>query len=244
MLDYILIHLKKFIISWITLLFGIMIVLFSPTVSHNLYENIMYILTNKWFLILLFLSICTIEADFLETTKQINFVLRSESLAKYIKQNIIKLLKIVLLYLSIVTLIAVVCFGMVHVRDFSSNILQVYLIPTWFYCLFLFLRTYLLLSLLTVILYLLGWNYKKVYSIVFIVCFVVLLLFGIDIIPLENINQMFPIPIFATSYLYKTIFSNFILEFSASIIQFCILFFIIWCLYYYHIYLEQKEKVK
>lgn len=244
MLDYILIHLKKFIISWITLLFGIMIVLFSPTVSHNLYENIMYILTNKWFLILLFLSICTIEADFLETTKQINFVLRSESLAKYIKQNIIKLLKIVLLYLSIVTLIAVVCFGMVHVRDFSSNILQVYLIPTWFYCLFLFLRTYLLLSLLTVILYLLGWNYKKVYSIVFIVCFVVLLLFGIDIIPLENINQMFPIPIFATSYFYKTIFSNFILEFSASIIQFCILSFIIWCLYYYHIYLEQKEKVK
>ena len=244
MLDYILIHLKKFIISWITLLFGIMIVLFSPTVSHNLYENIMYILTNKWFLILLFLSICTIEADFLETTKQINFVLRSESLAKYIKQNIIKLLKIVLLYLSIVTLIAVVCFGMVHVRDFSSNILQVYLIPTWFYCLFLFLRTYLLLSLLTVILYLLGWNYKKVYSIVFIVCFVVLLLFGIDIIPLENINQMFPIPIFATSYFYKTIFSNFILELSASIIQFCILFFIIWCLYYYHIYLEQKEKVK
>lgn len=244
MLDYILIHLKKFIISWITLLFGIMIVLFSPTVSHNLYENIMYILTNKWFLILLFLSICTIEADFLETTKQINFVLRSESLAKYIKQNIIKLLKIVLLYLSIVTLIAVVCFGMVHIRDFSSNILQVYLIPTWFYCLFLFLRTYLLLSLLTVILYLLGWNYKKVYSIVFIVCFVVLLLFGIDIIPLENINQMFPIPIFATSYFYKTIFSNFILEFSASMIQLCILSFIICCLYYYHIYLEQKEKVK
>ena len=209
-----------------------------------MYENIMYILTNKWFLILLFLSICTIESDFLETTKQINFVLRSESLAKYIKQNIIKLLKIVLLYLSIVTLIAVVCFGMVHVRDFSSNILQVYLIPTWFYCLFLFLRTYLLLSLLTVILYLLGWNYKKVYSIVFIVYFVVLLLFGIDIIPLENINQMFPILIFATSYFYKTIFSYFILEFSASIIQFCILFFIIWCLYYYHIYLEQKEKVK
>ena len=166
MLDYILIHLKKFIISWITLLFGIMIVLFSPTVSHNLYENIMYILTNKWFLILLFLSICTIEADFLETTKQINFVLRSESLAKYIKQNIIKLLKIVLLYLSIVTLIAVVCFGMVHVRDFSSNILQVYLIPTWFYCLFLFLRTYLLLSLLTVILYLLGWNYKNLYLVI------------------------------------------------------------------------------
>lgn len=244
MLEYIFIHFKKVALSWMTLLFGIVIVLFSPTVSHNLYENIMYIFTNKWFIIMLFLSICIVSADFLETTKQVNFVLRSESLAKYIKQNIIQLLKIVLLYLSMAILITVVCFGIVHVRDFSSNILQVYSIPTWFYCLFLFLRTYLFLSLLTVILYLLGWNYKKVYSILFIVCFVVLLLFGIDIIPLENINQIFPIPIFATSYFYKTIFSNFILELSASMIQFCILFFIIWCLYYYHIYLEQKEKVK
>ena len=122
-----------------TLLFGIVIVLFSPTVSHNLHENIMYILTNKWFIIMLFLSICIVLADFLETTKQVNFVLRSESLAKYIKQNIIQLLKIVLLYLSMAILITVVCFGIVHVRDFSSNILQVYSIPTWFYCLFLFL---------------------------------------------------------------------------------------------------------
>ena len=131
-----------------------------------------------------------------------------------------------------------------HVKDFSNKGLDGYGISSAVYSLFLFIRFIILLSLSSVIYFFIGWNYKKSIAIIYCTLFIGLLLSNIDIVPLENIDNIFPIPILVTSYFHDLIFSNFSLELSASIIQVVILVIICMIIFEKYFVRNQEKKIK
>ena len=235
---------QKFIFPFLIITSGIIIVLFSPTVSTNIFDNFIYLITNKWFVITTFLALCSIVNEVLEISKNENLILRSGSFSYYIKKNILRIIKLVFIYIILATLLGIIGLILLHVTDFSDKIFDSYSISACFYSIFLFIRFFVLLSFTSIIYYLIGWNHKKTITIFYCVIFIGLLLTNIDIVPLENINKFFPFPIFVTSYLQNSIFSNFSLEISTSIIQIVILMVLFMVLFERYIKKNQRDKIK
>ena len=231
---------KKTMFSIFFVFLGSLVNIFSPRISTSIYDNMIYILTNKWFIIFTFLAMSFWNLEFLNCTKEVNFVLRSNSLCDYIKKNMMILIKMVCSFFLFSLLLAIIGVLVVHFNDLSINLS----VQQICYLLFMIVRTCILLILTEIILYMVGWHFSKQSTILLCLLFIVFLLFEIDIIKLDHINQLFPIPLFVTSYFSSGIFTNFSLELSASIIQVCILSFVIVLLYYNYFKNEQGEKIR
>lgn len=231
---------KKTIFSIFILFLGSLVIIFSPNISTSIYDNMIYILTNKWFIIFTFLAMSFCNLEFMNCTKEVNFVLRSNCLCDYIKKNMMILIKMVCSFFLFSLLLAIIGVLVVHFNDLSINLS----VQQICYLLFMIVRTCILLILTEIILYMVSWHFSKQSTILFCLLFIVFLLFEIDIMKLDHINQLFPIPLFVTSYFSSGIFTNFSLELSASIIQVCILSFVIVLLYYNCFKKEQGEKIR
>lgn len=240
----ILISSKKIILSFCFISFGIFLFIFSPNSSNNLWKNLMNLFMDRWFIIMEFLATSFLISEFYDITNNSNMILRSKSLKTYIKNNVIKILKLVLANLSSAVIIFIVGSFIIILPDFSNLYHELYSIPIWIYFVFLFIRTFILLSLVSIFLYFIEWKLGKIGTILFNLLMVFLLFVTVDIANFKSINSLSKMPILFTSYFKPLKFSNFLLEISSSIIQISIFSVIIMIMFRLFFIKNQENKIK
>lgn len=235
---------KKIIFSFMFFMFGMLVALCSPLVNATFETKLLDMISNRWFIIMSFLSISLFISDYCELSSNVNLVLRSKDLKTHIKGNVLYIIKIITIYMLISLFL--MCVSAYIVSDFQVDfgVHLFYSIPMWSYIIIHFFRIWILYIVLSVLVYFIDWKFGNIPFCIICFLFLVLMLFGIDFYNVIIIDNIFDIPILVTSYFKVIEFSSLKLEIFASLFQILIYLLIDIILFKKFFVENQREKLR
>ncbi len=230
----------KLFVGLIACLLGSLIALIS-SFNSDFFGQMLINLTDNSFWFFYFIGIVLIITTLYNFFHNENIILRNNNFEKYINNNIINIIKINILLFLIVLIFLVV--GSLIITDFNIDINSkiVYQFPAYLYCLFFSIRSLLIITMLSIIIYVLYWNFgKKITMIFWGAC---LCLFFISFPHNDVINKISEIPLLFIRYFKILPYTSFSLEIIATISQFVILLLILSIFYYLLIEKSKRDKI-
>lgn len=208
------------------------------TSSPNIWNSLFELGINHVYIIFLIAIISYNVIYMAEATKNSNFLIRYAGYKNYLKDQIKKILIIIFLVFIFSLFFEILLHIIFHGWDFNFLDIKIYEMPIIVYLLFYYLRFYLFLSLIIILIYFLYQIGGRILTYIILLLFI--FSFNLDIYT-KTVNSLFEIPLLLTNYFQFVNYSNFFLEITASFLQFYILIGIMFLLKY--ILMNKKENI-